>query len=107
MNTTQQELNFYDTIHLNNKELLQAIRQTENQDKIVLQIFQVNRDISFTPFQILEAYLKVKPSNTPITSIRRSINTLTKQNYLIKLQQTKQEIYGKPNYLWTLNTNNQ
>jgi hypothetical protein len=40
--------------------------------------------------------------NYPITSVRRSINTLTKRDVLIKTNLMKTGGYGKPNHCWRL-----
>ena len=70
-----------------------------NQDEKVIDLFKrFNRPLS--PSQVFKYYLD--SSNVPITSIRRSINTLTNQGKLIKTQFKIDGMYGRPEYLWKL-----
>ena len=56
---------------------------------------------AYTPDQI---HNKLFGPLTPITSVRRSITTLTANGYLRKTEIKKEGRYGKPNYAWILNS---
>jgi hypothetical protein len=55
-----------------------------------------------TPFEVEEAYIKLYPK-VPITSIRRAMSNLTKDNKLVKTNAMKQGGYDKPNFIWEYN----
>lgn len=86
---------FYNTIHLAGSELSEATGQADIQNDRVLKIF----DRPMTPFEVLDEYEKLYPS-CPLTSIRRSITTLTKRGLLEKTDKMKTEVYGKVNHYW-------
>ena len=58
-----------------------------------------------TPFDVSEIYNKLY-SNAPITSIRRAMTQLTKDNHLVMTEKKRNGIYNTPNHLWELNLNN-
>lgn len=86
---------FFNSIHLAGSELREATGQADIQNSRVLKIF----DRPMTPFEIHEEYEKLYPS-CPLTSLRRSITTLTKRGLLEKMSLMKKEKYGKVNHYW-------
>lgn len=86
---------FYNTIHLAGSELREATGQADIQNDRVLKIF----DRPMTPFEVHEIYERDYHS-APITSIRRSMNTLTKLGFLEKMSLMKMERLGKVNHYW-------
>ena len=89
--------NFYNTINEDGDELSKSKKQSLKQEAIIYSIFDDNENRSFTPFEILEIG---KFWNTPITSIRRAINTLTKKGFIVKTDEKRKGAYGKANYCW-------
>ena len=76
----------------------------------IMHFEQVNDHMSrdnylFTPHRIHEI-LTSAGYNYPITSVRRSINTLTKRGVLKKTDVMKTGGYGKPNHCWRLSPKN-
>lgn len=95
--------NFFNTINLSGKALELAVVMAANQDDIVAEIFAANPGKHISPSQIHEIVLKKYKRNCPITSFRRSINTLTKINVLIKTDNMVMGPFGKPEHTWIYN----
>ena len=55
-----------------------------------------------TPSEVYLIYNVDYKPNTPITSIRRAMNTLTKRGKLVKTDEMKEGEYGKPEHCWRL-----
>ena len=86
---------FYNTIGLDKEAYIKASRGARTQEEIILAILD-NSDKPASPtdvYLILERYY-------PITSIRRAFTNLTKSGKLVKTDQQKEGLYGKPNYTW-------
>lgn len=87
---------FYNTIELTPDEHAKAIAAAADQDQAVLLVMRhLGRA---TPSQV---HLRFPPS-TPITSIRRAMNTLTTAGKLLKTRDKKVGPYGKPEHFWTV-----
>lgn len=76
----------------------------KTQDELILDFFKRTNPISNSPSNVHRILLNLKmiDSNTPLTSIRRSITNLTKQGKLIKTDEQVKSIYGRPEYVWKL-----
>ena len=70
------------------------------QDEKILDFFESwgFDGMEFSPSEIHDTVL----SNAPLTSVRRSMNTLTKQGKLIKTEETRVGPYGRPETVWRL-----
>jgi len=95
----QQEL-FHNTVNLEGEQLAKAEDSAKNQDEIILKFFEKNIGW-FTPYQVWKAIFTERP---PLTSIRRSITTLTKNGKLQKSEATvvKDGGFGVPSHGWKL-----
>lgn len=93
-------MSFFNTIRLEGVALKEAQRATETQDERILRFFREFSRNAWTPWEVQR--LVYSGSQTPITSIRRSINTLTEDGKLIKTGEKRQGPYGKPSYAWRL-----
>lgn len=91
------QLDFFNTIKLNQEELEKATDTALKQEDKILSV--MNTNVPYTPFEIQNIYVS-RYENVPITSIRRAMTVLTKKNKLIKLSDFKLEQYGKPNHRW-------
>lgn len=92
---------FYNTIHASGQTLIDFNNQAESQNNIILHIFELNKNSSFTPFEVQKCLIRIG-KDYPITSVRRAMTTLTEEGKLIKLSEMKPGNYGKPNYTWKL-----
>jgi hypothetical protein len=93
---------FYNTINVQGYQLqIDFENQTTRQEDVVLNIYQSNNK-ALTPMEV-HGIAESKGFNWPITSIRRAISDLTKQEKLKKLTEMKDEQYGKPNHKWVIN----
>ena len=88
------QLNFFNTINLTGAQLAKAHLECGKQDIKVLEHFIYNHTKNFTPWEVCESVGGL------FTSVRRSITNLTAKGYLVKLDEQRQERYGKPNYCW-------
>ena len=81
---------YYNTIYETCKELKDSHTKTLKQDDIILKIFFLYPDQFYTPFDVQSILMDTYSKDYPITSIRRSINTLTNKEHLIKTSAKKQ-----------------
>lgn len=93
------QLEFFNTIDLKGRELIEATSQAQKQDDRVLGIFKIFKKM--TPFEVSNIYNSRYPP-APVTSIRRSMTVLTKKGFLIMCDEMKKEVYGSPNHYWKL-----
>lgn len=93
---------YYNTTKLSGKELETATGQAKAQDFKVLDFFKDNPGKLFTPDEV---HYKVFSPRTPVTSVRRSITNLTKQDLLEKVSVKRMGKYGKATHTWKLKIN--
>ncbi|NLH53719.1 MAG: hypothetical protein GX459_12835 [Bacteroidales bacterium] len=90
---------FYNTTSLGERELIQRKKEVRGQNEKILDFFRQNPGIYLTPFEVQKLAGLV---TTPVTSIRRAINTLTAAGYLEKTDIMKPGEYGAINHTWRL-----
>lgn len=94
-------MSYYNTTRLTGKELQDSTDKAVTQEDKVLIYFEHSKDL-ITPSEVWNAIFDT--NLTPLTSVRRAITNLTKEEKLLKMDNTKKEgIYGKPEYYWTIN----
>ena len=96
-------MTYFNTTHQSGQELKDSWVKTMKQDDLVLLIFARNKDAVFTPFEIQQLLIENFEKAYPITSVRRSINTLTEREALEKTNLKRKGQYGKSNYCWKYN----
>ena len=105
LETEKQQLMFFNTINAQGNNLIQSEKKTQSQDDLVMWLFRAFNNNGFTPSIVwkgLKELGKIHP-NTPITSIRRSLTTLTKKGLLSKIDSKKQKgQFGVPEHYWEL-----
>lgn len=87
---------FYNTIGLNGVKLADANIQAINQEDAIYGLFE-RLKVPLTPSDV-----SLRFKQWPITSIRRAITNLTKDNRLEKMLHMKQGMYGKPEHTWRI-----
>lgn len=94
-------MSYYNTTHLAGPTLFKFEDMTISQDDAVRQVFKAMRD-PMTPSQaeIRLKQLQLIHPNTPLTSIRRSITTLTCEGVLRKTNIKVPGRYGREEYKW-------
>jgi len=95
-------MTYYNTTSITNPTLSEYKRINTGQDQKILECFRAYRHRKLTPFNV-QALCGLN-KHVPITSIRRSINTLTDAGYLVKLEEKALGGYGRLNSLWKLKT---
>ena len=90
---------FYNTTHLRGDELKKRKISADGQCRAILDFFKGNPQGLFTPFEV-QTYTGME--KTPITSIRRALNTLTSEGLIIKTEIMRPGEYGMPNHTWKL-----
>ena len=78
---------YYNTNNESGLDLRESWTSNAKQDDLILRIFMISPNDSFTPDEIEEACQRCN-RDWPITSIRRAINTLTKHGNLTKTDDT-------------------
>jgi hypothetical protein len=93
---------YYNTNGLDGDDLRMARAKTLSQDEIILEVFETY-DRSYTPGQVMNICAHNFGKNYPITSVRRSIHTLTDAGKLRKTKELRTCIYGKKAHCWKTN----
>ena len=93
-------MTYYNTTLKKGVDLKQAWFKTATQDELVLSIFVTNKTVVFTPHEIQRIVNDDYEKLYPITSVRRSINTLTEREALIKTTTKRKGPWGASNYCW-------
>ena len=90
---------FYNTTKEYGKTLRLYNKKANQQNFIVLKFFKENPDKTFTP---TEVFNEIATVNTPVSSFKRSITTLTKQGKLEKTTEKRMGEYGRMGFTWKL-----
>lgn len=89
---------YFNTTHLSGEALVSARRDARKQDVLVLSIMRGCVG-EMTPSEVWRAGTEAG-SDWLLTSVRRSINTLTRDGLLAKTDHYKAGPYGRPERLW-------
>ena len=93
-------MSYYNTTSLEGNDLKHTWAKTATQDEVVLAVFVTNKTVVFTPHEIQSILRDDYEKLYPITSVRRSINTLTEREALIKTTTKRKGPWGASNYCW-------
>ena len=93
-------MTYYNTTQEQGSRLYRSWTKTAKQDDLILLVFARNKKSILTPFEVLNILNEDFDRMFPITSVRRSINTLTKIEALEKTSIKRKGDYGKSNYCW-------
>ena len=98
---------FYNTTNEVNPQLDVFCKRADSQDNLITDLFLCNPPRKFTPSQVWQILIKRGSidAKTPLTSIRRSINTLSgdDEGILRKLQEKIEGPLGRPEHFWIRN----
>ena len=100
---------YYNTTNESGSELLNSKTKALTQDALILKIYETHQiyDIDkegLSPEIVRWTCEEFHGKDWPITSIRRSINTLTKAGKLTKTNKLYRGRYGKNEHIWKLST---
>ena len=90
-------MSYYNTNNLTGFDLKEANRKASTQEDRILQFFERNQGIRYSPEEI-QTYCQM--ATRPLTSVRRAITNLTNDGHLRKTNDMKPGIYGKPVRTW-------
>lgn len=90
---------FYNTTSETEPELSDYRGKTTCQDAAIIRYFERLNGNPASPSQVWKALFSEK---TPITSVRRSLTTLTEAGILEKTTWTTGGYFGRPEHLWRL-----
>jgi|TARA_Y100000310_G_scaffold326588_1_gene391657 hypothetical protein len=93
-------MTYYNTTQQQGLNLVRSWMKTAKQDDLILLVFARNKKSILTPFEVLNILNEDFDRIFPITSVRRSINTLTEINALEKTPIKRKGYYGRANYCW-------
>lgn len=91
-------MTYYNTLGHEGDRLRTYKRKAFNQNTLVYQFMVLFPGEGYTPSEVQRIVLP----NTPVTSVRRSITTLTNQGKLIKTGRHRTGPYGRPETVWRL-----
>lgn len=94
---------FFNTINQTGQKLKASKIKAERQETKVLALFHILGG-PLTPAQVYDMMITwgLISDKTPLTSIRRAINVLTKEGKLEKTYNKKLGNFGVPNHTWRL-----
>ena len=95
-------MSYYNTTGQKGSNLKKDSMKALSQQVLIKIFMKANSDISFTPFEIQESFKK-DGFMWPITSVRRALSDLTDRNIITKSKNTVIAKYGRPNYKWQYN----
>jgi hypothetical protein len=93
-------MSYYNTTKEEPKQVEIFKESNEKQEEVVLEIVKEIQK----PFGASDIFNRFPVASTPLTSIRRAINTLYKNNKLRDTGKKKDGLYGRPEKLWELVT---
>lgn len=84
--------------------VVQLEAKAKSQEVRVLRFFERNVSLSgWTPSEVNRGCMR----DSPITSTRRAITNLTSVGALVRTDEKRKGIYGRPEYVWKLSGNRQ
>ena len=85
------------------RSLNEAVKAATTQDDLVIWFFKAYNS-GFTPSQVWQNLIMLGKIDrlTPLTSIRRSISSLTDANILEMTKEQKKGVYGRREHVWRL-----
>lgn len=92
---------YFDTTRLPLAQLTEAITSAARQDEQVLAVFRAHQQL--TPSRCLR-HLEAARVRMLLTSVRRSISTLTKAGALVRTAERLPGPWGVDEYVWALNS---
>jgi len=91
-------MSYYNTTKEKNQDLSDLIQRAKNQDELILNIFIESNKTELSASDVF----RLMQFKYPLTSVRRSINTLMNGGHLQKTENKKIGIYGRKEYLFKL-----
>lgn len=89
---------YFNTTALTGEALASARKAAKGQDVLVLAILRA-RAVPMTPSDVWRAASSAG-SDLLLTSVRRSMSTLTREQLLVKLETTAEGPFGRPERQW-------
>jgi len=93
---------YHNTLAHEGETLRQYEQKALSQDEVIWGAIQIIGYRGVTPWQMKDWILKHYGWDYEITSVRRSINTLTREGKLIKTDEQRMGIKGRPETIWRL-----
>ena len=97
-------MTYFNTTHETNSQLDVFCKQSNSHDTVIFNLFLEDTRQIYTPSEVLKKLIdcgKIGPS-TPLTSIRRSMTSLTKEGILFKLEEKTIGPYNRPEHYWAV-----
>lgn len=92
---------FYNTTKERGPVLREYTGKADSQGRLILNYFKHHRYSVFPPSDVSKRFRR---KGWPITSVRRTITTLTKERMLVKTDLKKVGPMGRGEYCWKLKT---
>lgn len=90
---------YYNTTHANKEDLKEYNKKSSSQDLKILDFFKSHPNELCTPFEVHSILFD---ENTPVDSVKRSLNTLTKGLFIEKTKNMRMGKFGRENHTWKL-----
>ncbi len=90
------EATFYNTTHLQGKELIKETKNALTQEQFILKLFKKHKKLSAS-----QAWRYFK-TRTPLTSVRRAITNLLKKGFISKTDNYTIGYFGKKETIYKI-----
>lgn len=94
-------MEYFNTTNVSERQLELFTDKAKNQNNLILKIFKAFPEKEISASDIL---VNGTLDNSPITSIRRALNTLKRKLEIVEVGQ-KEGLYGRPETTYSLNKN--
>jgi len=92
---------YHNTTSAASEQLEQREAQAKSQEELIYEYFLSRPGMQYSPSQV-QRYVNL--TSAPLTSIRRAMTNLTKDQLLTKTDHQVTGPYNHPEYTWTLRT---
>ena len=92
-------MTYYNTTNESGPQLAAFKQEAQTQDQAIYEVFKSGAKL--IPFEV-QTILSKKGIDWPVTSIRRSINTLAEEGLIENTGERRLGKYGRNNYVWQI-----
>ena len=93
---------YYNTTRQTGEQLEIFKSKARSQDAVILEYMRL-QDRALTRDEVIDGCM----TDTPVSSVTRSMNTLLNKGAILKLETMRKGKYGRPQHLWAVNPNYQ
>ena len=100
-------MTYFNTTHTLGKQLVEYEQTADSQEERILRFFLAMYPQKYTASDVWRQCFRESSciyNRTPLTSVRRAITNLYNAGDLVKTDNQKTGVYGRPEYFWKIST---